>query len=67
MAKSVNEGKWYVAVDCAKCREAIPFAEAPSPAEQPDPIQYRTISDLKCHHCGHRGMYAPGLMSRRQG
>jgi endogenous inhibitor of DNA gyrase (YacG/DUF329 family) len=57
--------KWYIAVDCAKCGEAIPFAEAPSPDESPT-FQYRTIK-VECPECGHVGTYAPALMSRRQG
>jgi len=65
--KMVEAGKWYFAVDCAKCGEPIPFAEAPSPEEKPDPLRYRTIADLQCLHCGHVGTYAPALMSRRPG
>jgi DNA-directed RNA polymerase subunit RPC12/RpoP len=67
MTRTVEPEKWYLAVDCVKCGEAIPFAEAPPPEEKPDPLQYRTISDLKCPRCGHRDTYAPALMSRRQG
>jgi hypothetical protein len=41
--KQVKPNKWYFVVDCAKCRENIPFLEAPSPEEQPD-IKQRTIA-----------------------
>jgi predicted nucleic-acid-binding Zn-ribbon protein len=65
-SKQVEPNKWYFVVDCAKCRENIPFLEAPSPEEQPD-IKQRTIGDLKCPHCGHTDIYAPALMYRAQG
>ena len=64
--KYTEPDKWYIAVDCAKCGEAIPFAEVPSPDDSPT-FQYPKIGDLKCPQCGHVGMYAPALMSRRQG
>jgi predicted RNA-binding Zn-ribbon protein involved in translation (DUF1610 family) len=67
MVMMVEPEKWYFAVECAKCGEAIPFAEAPTPEEKPEPLQYRTVSDLKCPHCGHSATYAPAQMSRRQG
>ena len=62
MANSIEPGKWYVVVDCAKCGEAIPFEETPSPEDAPD-LQYRTVSDWECPNCGHQGIYAPGLMT----
>src|SRR5258708_7625662 len=65
--KFVEPEKWYFVVDCAKCGEAIPFAEAPSPEEKPDPLQSRKISNLRYPHCRHKADYAPALMSRRQG
>src|SRR5712664_3348270 len=65
MASHVEPNKWYFAVDCSKCGEAIPFAEAPSPGEEPEP-QFRTIK-LQCPHCGTEDVYAPALMTRRQG
>jgi formylmethanofuran dehydrogenase subunit E len=34
MANQVEPNKWYFAVDCSKCGEAIPSAEAPSPEEE---------------------------------
>jgi hypothetical protein len=58
-------GKWYLTVDCAKCGNDIPFAEAPSPEDQPE-IKYRTIANLRCPSCMHEGTYAPALMTRRQ-
>jgi predicted nucleic-acid-binding Zn-ribbon protein len=66
VAKQVEPNKWYFVVDCAKCRESIPFLEAPSPDAQPE-IKQRKIADLKCLHCGHTDMYAPALMYRAQG
>jgi hypothetical protein len=35
MAKLTESGKWYLVVSCSGCGEPIPFAEAPSPDEQP--------------------------------
>lgn len=65
-AKYVEPSKWYVAVDCAKCGEGIALAEVPSPDETAT-VQFRKMGDVKCPHCGHVDMYAPALMSRRQG
>jgi predicted RNA-binding Zn-ribbon protein involved in translation (DUF1610 family) len=62
---NTEPNKWYFAVDCSKCGEAIPFAEAPSPEVDPDP-QFRTVK-LQCPHCGTEDTYAPALMTRRQG
>jgi len=62
----VESEKWYIAVDCAKCGEAIAFAKAPSPDDRAQ-IQYRKITGLTCPNCGHVDAYAPALMSRRQG
>jgi hypothetical protein len=36
MVNTTEPGKWYIAVDCAKCGEAVPFAEVPSPEDAPD-------------------------------
>jgi len=58
-AKNVEPGKWYLAVDCAECGEAIAFAETSPPVEKPDPLEYQTISNLTCPHCGHVGTYTP--------
>jgi hypothetical protein len=63
--KHVEPEKWYIAVDCAKCCDGIAFAEAPWP-QRSDPLQRRTISNLKCPHCGHVDAYAPAAMSLRQ-
>jgi hypothetical protein len=37
MTNQVEPNKWYFTVDCSKCGETIPFAEAPSPEEEPEP------------------------------
>jgi hypothetical protein len=58
--------KYYFTVDCVKCKGQVPFAEAPSPDEDPSPKQ-RTISDLQCPRCGYNGTYAPALMYVAQG
>jgi hypothetical protein len=64
MAKPTEPRKWYIAVDCPKCGEAIRVAEAPSPGEAPD-LGYRT-ADLECLGCGYQCLYPPGLMTRRR-
>lgn len=65
MTNQVEPNKWYFTVDCSKCGETIPFAEAPSPEEEPEP-RFQTIK-LQCPDCGTEDIYAPALMSRRQG
>ena len=65
MPKITVPGQWYFVVDCLACEKPIPLAEAPSPDEKPDPLQYQRISDLRCPHCGYVGTYAPRQMSRR--
>lgn len=65
MPKLTVPGTWYFVVECFACRRPVPLAEAPSPDEKPDPLQYQTISDLRCPHCGYVGSYAPHQMSRR--
>jgi len=65
MPKITVPGQWYFVVDCLACEKPIPLAEAPSPDEKPDPLQYQTIFDLRCPHCGYVGTYAPRQMSRR--
>ena len=57
--------KWYFVVDCSVCGKPVPLAEAPSPDEKPDPLEYRTIANLTCPHCGYVGTYVPRRMSRR--
>lgn len=64
--KFTDPGKWYFVVDCLDCECPIPLADAPSPAEKPDPLRYRKISDVKCPHCGGLGTYTPCQISRRQ-
>jgi ribosomal protein S27E len=58
-------GKWYFAVDCAKCGEAIPFEEAPPPEDDPSP-KHRGIR-VRCPDCHEEYTYAPALISRREG
>jgi len=65
MRKLTEVGKWYVVVDCLHCERPIPLADVPSPAEKPDPLQYRVISEVTCPHCGGVGTYTPRQMSRR--
>lgn len=60
--KYVEPGKWYIAVDCAKCGEGIAIAETPKPV-----VQYWKIKGVTCPHCGHVTTYAPASMSCRQG
>ncbi len=63
--KFVEAEKWYFAVDCAKCGEAIAFAEAPSPQDDPTP-KHATIR-VRCPSCRKEHTYAAALISRRQG
>ena len=65
MPKFTDPGKWYFVVDCLDCESPIPLADAPSPAEKPDPLRYREISDVKCPHCGGVSTYIPRQISRR--
>jgi len=46
----------YLAVDCAKCGEAIAFSEALSPEEAAE-IKFQTISGLRCPSCDHVDTY----------
>ena len=64
MPKVTEQGKWYFVVDCSTCSEPIPLAEAPSPEQKPDPLQYRTIS-VTCPHCSIFGAYSRVKISRR--
>ena len=66
MAKTVEPEKWYLIVECSRCLEPIPFAEVPSPADEPNYTSPQ-ISNLMCPECGHKDTYPPALMSRRQG
>jgi hypothetical protein len=63
--KFTDPGKWYFVVDCLDCESPIPLAGAPSPAEKPDPLRYRAISEVRCPHCGGVGTYTPRQISRR--
>jgi hypothetical protein len=65
MRKVTEPGKWYFVVDCVACHTPIPLAEAPSPAEKPDPLRYRVMTGIKCPHCEHIDMYVPVQISRR--
>jgi hypothetical protein len=66
--KTANDGSHAALKElaAAKCGEVIPFAETPSPEEEPEP-QFRTIN-LECPHSGTEDIYARmALMTRRQG
>jgi hypothetical protein len=65
VSKFTDPGNWYFVVDCLDCESPIPLAGAPSPAEKPDPLRYRVISEVKCPHCGGIGTYTPRQISRR--
>jgi hypothetical protein len=65
MRKFTEARKWYFVVDCLHCERPIPLAHAPSPAEKPDPLRYRLISEVTCPHCDGVGTYTPRQMSRR--
>lgn len=65
MAKVTEPGRWYFTVKCLACGGPIPLAEAPSPAELPDPLKYRIVTDVMCPHCGQTDVYGPSQISRR--
>ena len=65
MPSFTEPGKWYFAVSCLACEMPIPLAEAPSPADRPDPLKYRIMSGVRCPHCDHVGVYAPNMITRR--
>jgi hypothetical protein len=65
MIKFTEPGKWYFAVDCAQCGKAIPFAEAPSPEDDPTP-KCATIV-VWCPNCQFEAPYARPLISRQEG
>lgn len=65
MQKVTEPGKWYFAVNCTSCQNPIPLAEAPSPTEKPDPLRYRTVSQVHCPHCAYVGTYPPAQILRR--
>ena len=64
MIKSIEQGKWFLTVNCAYCGETIRIAEVPSLKSDPY-FMYRTATDLKCPLCQHIDTYAPSLMRRR--
>jgi hypothetical protein len=66
MIKSIEQGKWFLTVNCAYCGETIRIAEVPSLRSDPY-FMYRTATDLKCTLCQHVDTYAPALMCRRPG
>ena len=61
----VEPDKWYFVAECVRCGEPIPFAQAPSPDEDPAP-KCATV-DIQCPHCRKKGRYAGRLITRRQG
>jgi hypothetical protein len=61
---SYEAGKWYYVVDCAACKEPIPFKQAPSSEGEPV-VQVPTMR-VRCPHCHNEHIYAGELISRRQ-
>jgi hypothetical protein len=57
-------GAWYYVVDCATCKEPIPFKQAPS-AEDESVVRFPTMR-VRCPHCRNDHTYAGDLISRRQ-
>ena len=65
VAEAVEPGKWYLAINCVYCGEAIPFAPAPEPGLNLYP-RHQAVADLKCPLCTHLGTYQPSLIYRYQ-
>ena len=65
VTESVEPGKWYLAINCVYCGEAIPFAPAPEPGLNLYP-RHQAVADLKCPLCTHVGTYQPSLIYRYQ-
>jgi predicted RNA-binding Zn-ribbon protein involved in translation (DUF1610 family) len=63
--KTVEADKWYFVAECGQCGEQIPFAEAPSPDEEPFPKSAGV--SVRCAHCGFEGTYVGPLISRQPG
>lgn len=51
----IEINKWYLSVECTKCRRGLPFQEAPEDPEAsvPFPNELR----LTCDACGYVGTY----------
>ena len=65
VAEAVEPGKWYLAINCVYCGEAIPFAPAPEAGFNLYP-RHQAVADLKCPLCTHVGTYQPSLIYRYQ-
>jgi hypothetical protein len=65
VTETVEPGKWYLAINCVYCGEAIPFAPAPEPGLNLYP-RHQAVADLKCPLCTHVGTYQPSLIYRYQ-
>jgi DNA-directed RNA polymerase subunit RPC12/RpoP len=61
---SDEAGTWHYVVDCATCKETIPFKQAASPEDQP--IVHVPTMKVRCPHCHNDHTYAAELISRRQ-
>jgi predicted RNA-binding Zn-ribbon protein involved in translation (DUF1610 family) len=61
----VEPGKWYFVANCTKCGEPIPFAEAPSPEDDPHPTSGGIT--MRCPECGFESTYTGLLISRQPG
>ncbi len=55
-------GTWYYVVDCATCKETVPFKYAP----EGEPILLFPTMIVRCFHCGTHHTYAPDLISYRK-
>jgi hypothetical protein len=57
-------GTWYYVVDCATCKNAVPFRQAPS--REDDSIARWPTMRVRCCHCNTDHTYAGDLISRRK-
>jgi RNase P subunit RPR2 len=64
-SRMAESGRWYFVVDCENCGEPIPFAEAPSPDDDPSPQSCPTVTKLECLHCGAIKTYPPTMVGSR--
>jgi hypothetical protein len=63
MSKNLEEaGTWYYVVDCATCKEPVPFKYAP----EGEPIACFPTMTVRCFHCHSDHTYPPDLISHRK-